>query len=160
MVFLNFCLRSLWVWILWTPCMKSDTQYSTGYFTQSSVRSEWRSFNVCSCFKWKSFNRVQDRENINFQLKIFSYPSRPEVIDDWHYDFETFKISLGLEKFGIIFWWIWCCQVSVDGNTTISTLHYTPAVHEDGKSLRCRSENPNLPGSVIENVINLEVRCK
>ena len=41
-------------------------------------------------------------------------------------------------------------QVSVDGNTTISTLHYKPSINENNKSLKCRSENPNLPGSVIE----------
>ena len=51
-------------------------------------------------------------------------------------------------------------QVSVDGNTTISTLRYSPTVTENNKSLKCRSENPNLPGSVIENFITLEVSCK
>lgn len=51
-------------------------------------------------------------------------------------------------------------QVSVDGNTTISTLRYSPTVSENNKSLKCRSENPNLPGSVIENFITLEVSCK
>ena len=31
---------------------------------------------------------------------------------------------------------------------------------ENEKSLRCRSENPILAGSVIENVITLQVSCK
>lgn len=43
------------------------------------------------------------------------------------------------------------------GNLTISTLKYAPSIRENDKSLRCRSENPILPGSVIENVITLEV---
>ena len=31
---------------------------------------------------------------------------------------------------------------------------------ENEKSLRCRSENPILAGSVIENVITLQVSCE
>jgi len=46
---------------------------------------------------------------------------------------------------------------SDDGNLTISTLKYSPSIRENEKSLRCRSENPILAGSVIENVITLQV---
>ena len=48
----------------------------------------------------------------------------------------------------------------MDGNTTVSRLDYTPSVAENGKSLKCRAENPSLPGSVIENFLTLEVSCK
>jgi len=48
-------------------------------------------------------------------------------------------------------------QVSNDGNTTMSTLKYAPSERENEKSIRCRSENPILPGSAIENIITLEV---
>jgi len=48
-------------------------------------------------------------------------------------------------------------QVSDDGNSTVSTLKYAPSVRENEKSLRCRAENPVLAGSIIENIITLEV---
>ena len=50
--------------------------------------------------------------------------------------------------------------MSDDGNETVSILKYSPSVHENEKSLRCRAENPALLGSVIENFITLEVSCK
>ena len=51
-------------------------------------------------------------------------------------------------------------QVSLDGNTTISTIQLVPSITQHGKALKCRAENPNLPGSVLENFITLEVSCK
>ena len=42
----------------------------------------------------------------------------------------------------------------------MSTLKYAPSVRENEKSLRCRAENPVLAGSIIENIITLEVSCK
>ena len=51
-------------------------------------------------------------------------------------------------------------KVSDDRNYTVSTLKYAPSVRENEKSLRCRAENPVLAGSIIENIITLEVSCK
>ena len=50
--------------------------------------------------------------------------------------------------------------MSDDRNATVSTLKYAPSVRENEKSLRCRAENPVLAGSVIENIITLEVSCE
>ena len=51
-------------------------------------------------------------------------------------------------------------QVSDDRKATVSTLKYAPSVRENEKSIRCRAENPVSAGSVIENIITLEVSCK
>ena len=50
--------------------------------------------------------------------------------------------------------------MSDDINATVSALKYPPSVYENEKYIRCRAENPVLAGSVIENIITLEVSCK
>jgi len=79
-----------------------------------------------------------------YTFHCHSHGSQPPATLSW-FDYQGTRIKAATQ------------EVSVDGNTTISTLQYTPSINENNKPIKCRSENPNLPGSVIENYITLEV---
>jgi hypothetical protein len=49
---------------------------------------------------------------------------------------------------------------SSDSNTTISTVSFIPDISDNGKHLSCRSENPVIPGSALEEGIRLHVTCE
>lgn len=51
-------------------------------------------------------------------------------------------------------------QFSESGNQSLSVLTFIPTVDDDGKYLTCRSENPFIPDSAIEDKWRLVVHCK
>lgn len=46
------------------------------------------------------------------------------------------------------------------GNHSLSVLAFTPTIEDDGKFLTCRSENPFIPESSIEDKWRLLVHCE
>ncbi|XP_071745954.1 nephrin isoform X2 [Lepeophtheirus salmonis] len=48
-------------------------------------------------------------------------------------------------------------KTSKDGNVTESTLRFQPKIKHQGKLLRCRSENPVMPASQIEDTWHLDI---
>lgn len=73
--------------------------------------------------------------------------SRPQAITTWW--LESQKIGLALPE-GLL-------EAS---NNTLSTLHFTPKPSDDGKHLTCKSVNPALPKTMVEDEITLKVQCK
>lgn len=45
-------------------------------------------------------------------------------------------------------------------NTTRSTLNFVPSTEDDGKSITCRAENPNVTGLFLETTWKLDVVCE
>lgn len=45
-------------------------------------------------------------------------------------------------------------------NTTISTLSFAPSTEDDGKTLTCRAENPNVNGLFLETTWRMNVVCE
>jgi len=42
----------------------------------------------------------------------------------------------------------------------MSTLIFVPSVDDGGKFLACRAENPQIPGSAVEDGWKMDVHCK
>lgn len=51
-------------------------------------------------------------------------------------------------------------QTSTDGNTTTSTLSFTPKKEDDGKNLSCRAENKVLSSDSLKDGWKLEIHCE
>ena len=51
-------------------------------------------------------------------------------------------------------------KISLDGNSTTSTLTFTPVSDDNGKYLSCRAENNLIHSSAIEDGWTLEVYCE
>lgn len=51
-------------------------------------------------------------------------------------------------------------NISEDGNTTLSTLWFSPSVQDNGKYLTCRSCNTYLDDGELEDKLVLDVQCK
>lgn len=51
-------------------------------------------------------------------------------------------------------------QFTETGNQSLSVLTFTPSVEDDGQFLTCRSENPFIPHSSIEDKWRLVVHCE
>ena len=49
---------------------------------------------------------------------------------------------------------------TVDHNTTTSTLSFAPTTEDDGKTLTCRAENPNVNGLFLETDWKMNVVCE
>uniref|UniRef100_A0AAG5DBV7 Ig-like domain-containing protein n=1 Tax=Anopheles atroparvus TaxID=41427 RepID=A0AAG5DBV7_ANOAO len=47
----------------------------------------------------------------------------------------------------------------LDHNTTTSTLSFVPTTEDDGKTLTCRAENPNVNGLFLETDWKMNVVC-
>lgn len=45
-------------------------------------------------------------------------------------------------------------------NVTISELSFVPTTEDDGKSITCRAENPNVTGLYLETSWQIDVVCK
>ena len=45
-------------------------------------------------------------------------------------------------------------------NVTVSDLSFTPTTDDDGKSITCRAENPNITGAFLESSWKIDVVCK
>lgn len=51
-------------------------------------------------------------------------------------------------------------QDDISSNTTRSELSFVPTTDDDGKSITCRAENPNVNGLYLETMWKLNVVCK
>lgn len=51
-------------------------------------------------------------------------------------------------------------QDDTSNNTTRSELSFVPTTDDDGKSITCRAENPNVNGLYLETMWKLNVVCK
>ena len=51
-------------------------------------------------------------------------------------------------------------QISVQGDTTISTLMITPEPGDDKSAMVCKASSTNLSGTVLQDNITLRVHCK
>lgn len=51
-------------------------------------------------------------------------------------------------------------QDDVLNNTTRSELIFVPSTEDDGKSITCRAENPNVNGLFLETSLKLDVVCE
>jgi hypothetical protein len=45
-------------------------------------------------------------------------------------------------------------------NITVSDLSFVPSTDDDGKSITCRAENPNITGAFLESSWKIDVVCK
>lgn len=45
-------------------------------------------------------------------------------------------------------------------NVTLSELSFVPTTEDDGKSITCRAENPNVTGLFLETSWKIDVVCK
>jgi hypothetical protein len=45
-------------------------------------------------------------------------------------------------------------------NVTVSDLSFVPTTDDDGKSITCRAENPNITGAFLESSWKIDVVCK
>jgi hypothetical protein len=45
-------------------------------------------------------------------------------------------------------------------NMTVSDLSFVPTTDDDGKSITCRAENPNITGAFLESSWKIDVVCK
>lgn len=53
-----------------------------------------------------------------------------------------------------------CLQDDISKNSTRSELSFVPTTDDDGKSITCRAENPNVNGLYLETMWKLNVVCK
>lgn len=94
------------------------------------------------------------------------YPSKNKLCDRKRIDSRTKEESTLDIKVGINFAvYLNSClfhhsQFSESGNQSLSVLTFIPTVDDDGKYLTCRSENPFIPDSAIEDKWRLVVHCK
>lgn len=51
-------------------------------------------------------------------------------------------------------------QTSTDGNTTTSTLSFTPKKEDDGKYLSCKAENKVLSTDSLKDGWKMEIHCE
>lgn len=73
--------------------------------------------------------------------------SRPRALTTWWLD--GLKVGMGIPE-GLL----------EGSNDTLSTLHFTPKPSDDGKHLVCKSVNPILPKTIVEDEITLKVQCE
>lgn len=65
-----------------------------------------------------------------------------------------------IEKFPILLQSVVCFQEETRENVTISELSFVPTTEDDGKSITCRAENPNVTGLFLETSWKIDVVCK
>lgn len=51
-------------------------------------------------------------------------------------------------------------QTSSDGNISYSSVTFVPGIEDGGQYLTCRAENPELPASIMEDTLKLDVQCE
>lgn len=73
--------------------------------------------------------------------------SRPRALTTWWLDGQ--KVGLSTSE-----------DLLEGSNDTLSTLHFTPKPTDDGKHLICKSVNPVLPKTIVEDEIRIKVQCK
>uniref|UniRef100_A0A1B0DNE5 Uncharacterized protein n=1 Tax=Phlebotomus papatasi TaxID=29031 RepID=A0A1B0DNE5_PHLPP len=85
----------------------------------------------------------------SYVLDIYQ-PSGPLVADR---RYEMTCVSTGSRPNAIITWY----KDDVLNNTTRSELIFVPSTEDDGKSITCRAENPNVNGLFLETSLKLDV---
>lgn len=51
-------------------------------------------------------------------------------------------------------------QEDIRDNVTVSELSFVPTTEDDGKSITCRAENPNVTGLFLESSWKINVVCE
>ena len=80
------------------------------------------------------------------QLHCHSNGSRPAAILHWYKGVERLRSSK--------------TRHSPDGNTSYSTLNFTPSLSDMGTMLSCSGENPLIPSATIQDTWKLDIYCK
>lgn len=70
------------------------------------------------------------------------------------------KNLINAETFSYIFCAFFLFQDDISKNSTRSELSFVPTTDDDGKSITCRAENPNVNGLYLETMWKLNVVCK
>lgn len=84
---------------------------------------------------------VADRK---YELYCLTYGSRPDAIITW------LKGKKSLKRI----------RDYTEKNQSISVLNFVPSIEDNGKTLTCHAENPNVAGMFIEDNWNMSVFCE
>lgn len=88
-----------------------------------------------------SLTLVADRK---YEIHCVTSGSRPDAIITWLKGKKSLKRIRDYSK----------------NNQTTSILNFVPSIEDNGKTLTCHSENPNVAGMFIEDNWNMSVFCK
>jgi hypothetical protein len=88
-----------------------------------------------------SLTLVADRK---YEIHCLTSGSRPDAIITWWKGKKSLKRIRDYSK----------------NNQTTSILNFVPSIEDNGKTLTCHAENPNVAGMAVESHWNLSVYCK
>lgn len=90
--------------------------------------------------------------------KIFSYNGN--IFIQIFCIYGVMYLSLGIAGAFFCVLLLLLLQDDTSNNTTRSELSFVPTTDDDGKSITCRAENPNVNGLYLETMWKLNVVCK
>jgi hypothetical protein len=88
-----------------------------------------------------SLTLVADRK---YEIHCVTSGSRPDAIITWYKGKKSLKRIRDFSS----------------NNETTSILNFVPSIEDNGKSLTCHAENPNVAGMHIEDTWNMSVLCE
>lgn len=88
-----------------------------------------------------SLTLVADRK---YEIHCMTFGSRPDATLTWLKGKKSLKRIRDYSK----------------NNQTTSILNFVPSIEDNGKTLTCHAENPNVAGMFIEDNWNMSVFCK
>ncbi|KAE8752474.1 hypothetical protein FOCC_FOCC000596 [Frankliniella occidentalis] len=91
--------------------------------------------------------------NMKVNLTVIVLPEKPVIYDSKRRD--RTKVLEPYNEGALV---NLVCEFSADGNHSVSVLGFVPAIDDDGKYLTCRSENPSIPDSALEDRWRLDVQ--
>lgn len=89
--------------------------------------------------------------------KIFSYNGNIFIQIFCIYGVMYLSLGIAVAFFCVL---LLLLQDDTSNNTTRSELSFVPTTDDDGKSITCRAENPNVNGLYLETMWKLNVVCK
>jgi len=88
-----------------------------------------------------SLTLVADRK---YEIHCVTSGSRPDAIITWMKGKKSLKRIRDYSK----------------NNQTTSILNFVPSIEDNGKTLTCHAENPNVPGMFLEDNWSMSVNCE